>query len=373
MPRVIRSVIRSFAVGKRRYITLPFFHIGAHSRLSAAKSSFLLCVSAVKFLMNKIAIAIHGGAGTILSSQMTPDLEREYRGGLKAALNAGWEVLSKKGSSLDAVEAAVVSLEDFPLFNAGRGSVFTSEGKNEMDAAIMDGSSLRAGAVAFVTNVKHPVSLARKVMEKTEHVLLAGEGANQFASAIGAETETDEYFFTEHRWLQLQNAIAAGRVQLDHAEAVQGSKFKVQGHSENPHSKGTVGAVACDSNGDLAAATSTGGMTNKHFGRVGDTAMIGAGTYADDTCAVSCTGHGEYFMLGVTAYDVAARMKYKGIGLEAAARETIERLTEIEGEGGIIAIDAFGNIVMPFNSEGMYRGSMTEKNGAQIGIYSSIE
>ncbi len=313
--------------------------------------------------MNKIALAIHGGAGTILSSQMTPDLEREYRGGLEAALKAGWEVLSKNGSSLDAVEAAVVSLEDFPLFNAGRGSVFTNEGKNEMDAAIMDGSSLLAGAVAFVTNIKHPISLARKVMEKTEHVLLAGEGANQFASAIGAETASDEHFFTEHRWLQLQEAIAAGRIQLDHTVSVPGAVAT----GSNP--KGTVGAVACDTNGNLAAATSTGGMTNKHFGRVGDTAIVGAGTYADDVCAVSCTGHGEYFMLGVTAYDVAARMKYKGISLDAAASETIERLTEIKGEGGMIAVDTKGNIVMPFNSEGMYRGFVSSDADFQINIY----
>lgn len=307
--------------------------------------------------MAKPALAIHGGAGTILSSQMTPDLEREYRGGLEAALQAGWEVLSSNGSSLDAVEAAVVSLEDFPLFNAGRGSVFTSDGKNEMDAAIMDGSTLRAGAVAFVTHIKHPVSLARKVMEKTEHVLLAGEGANQFAAAIGAGTAPDEYFFTEHRWLQLQDAIAAGRVQLDHASA---------------RPIGTVGAVACDSNGELAAATSTGGMTNKHFGRVGDTAMIGSGTYADDTCAVSCTGHGEYFMLGVTAYDVAARMKYKGLDLETAARETIERLTEIKGEGGMIAVDTEGNVTLPFNSEGMYRGFIFGDGKIKVDIFRSI-
>jgi beta-aspartyl-peptidase (threonine type) len=313
--------------------------------------------------MAKSALAIHGGAGTIHGSQMTPDLEREYRGGLETALKAGWDVLSKKGSSLDAVEAAVISLEDFPLFNAGRGSVFTNEGMNEMDAAIMDGSAMRAGAVAFVKNIKHPISLARKVMEKTEHVLLAGEGANQFASAIGAETAPDEYFFTEHRWLQLQEAIAAGRIQLDHALSEPGAI------ATGSSPKGTVGAVACDSNGNLAAATSTGGMTNKHFGRVGDTAIVGAGTYADDVCAVSCTGHGEFFMLGVTAYDVAARMKYKGIDLDTAASETIDRLTEIKGEGGMIAVDIKGNIVMPFNSEGMYRGSVSGDGGFQIDIY----
>lgn len=304
--------------------------------------------------MNKAALAIHGGAGTIHKSQMTPELEREYRGGLEAGLKAGWDVLEKGGKALDAVEAAVASLEDFPLFNAGRGSVFTHEGKQEMDAAIMDGASLKAGAVAFVKNIRNPIKLARLVMERTEHVLLAGEGANQFAEQHGIHGEADEYFFTEHRWLQLQEAIAAGRVQLDHAVA---------------KPVGTVGAVACDKNGNLAAATSTGGMTNKKFGRVGDTPIIGAGTYADGTCAVSCTGHGEYFMLGVTAYDIAARMDYKGRSLEEAARETIDRLTSIGGEGGLVAVDSQGNVTLPFNSEGMYRASVSIDGIHSIAIF----
>jgi len=312
-----------------------------------------------------LALAIHGGAGTILRSQMTPDLEREYRGGLEAALKAGWAILESGGSSLDAVEAAVISLEDFPLFNAGRGSVFTHAGEQEMDAAIMNGANLKAGAVAFVKNIRNPVSLARLVMERTEHVLLAGEGANQFAEQIGIKTEPDEYFFTEHRWLQLQEAIVAGRVQLDHAEseppAVAG------GLASKPI--GTVGAVACDTNGFLAAATSTGGMTNKKFGRIGDTAIIGSGTYADDTCAVSCTGHGEYFMLAATAFDVAARVKYKGLSLEDAAKEAVDRLTAINGEGGLIAVDRHGNITLPFNSEGMYRGLITGSMPQTIAIY----
>ncbi|MGB7200919.1 MAG: isoaspartyl peptidase/L-asparaginase [Pyrinomonadaceae bacterium] len=304
--------------------------------------------------MNKIALAIHGGAGTILKSAMTPELELEYRGGLEAALKTGWNILEKGGNSLDAVEATVAALEDFPLFNAGRGSVFTHEGKNEMDACIMDGAKLKAGAVAFVKNIRNPVKLARLVMEKTEHVLLAGEGANQFAEQIGVPSEPDEYFFTEHRWLQLQEAIAEGRVQLDHAAA---------------KPVGTVGAVACGAKGNLAAATSTGGMTNKKFGRVGDTAIIGSGTYADEICAVSCTGHGEFFMLGVTAYDVAARMKYKGLGLADAARETIEHLTKIGGEGGLIAVDTLGNVTLPFNSEGMYRGFVNPNGELIVEIY----
>lgn len=304
--------------------------------------------------MTNIAIAIHGGAGTILSSQMTTDLEREYRNGLEAALKQGFTILEKGGSALDAVEAAVISLEDFPLFNAGRGSVFTHEGEQEMDAAIMDGHLLKAGATAFIKNIKNPIKLARLVMERTDHVLLAGDGANQFADEIGVETAPDEYFFTEHRWLQLQEALAAGRIQLDHSAA---------------KPLGTVGAVAFDSDGYLAAATSTGGMTNKKFGRVGDTPIIGSGTYADDICAVSCTGHGEYFMLGVTAYDVSARMRYKGIDLNNAAAETIQRLTKIGGEGGLIAVDSKGNITMPFNSEGMYRGWATSDSPLNIAIY----
>jgi beta-aspartyl-peptidase (threonine type) len=304
--------------------------------------------------MSKSTLAVHGGAGTIDRNKMTPELEREYRSGLETALNAGWEILHEGGSSLDAVETAVSSLENFPLFNAGRGSVFTHDGKQEMDAAIMDGAALKAGAVAFVRNIKNPVKLARMVMERTEHALLAGEGANQFAEEIGMKTEPDEYFFTEHRWLQLQNAISAGIVQLDHAAA---------------RPMGTVGAVAVDGSGHLAAATSTGGMTNKKYGRVGDSALVGQGTYADDVVAVSCTGHGEYFMLGVTAYDVAARMKYAGLSLEIAARESLYRLTSIGGEGGLIAVDAQGNITMPFNSQGMYRGSVISGGELQIDIY----
>ncbi len=333
--------------------------------------------------MSKTALAIHGGAGTILKSRMTPALEAEYRRGLEDALRAGWNILEKGGSSLDAVESAVCSLEDFPLFNAGRGAVFTHEGEVELDAAIMSGHDLKAGAVTFVKNIRNPVKLARLVLERTEHILLAGEGANQFAEQIGVETGPDEYFFTEHRWLQLQEAMAEGRVQLDHA-GEEGEKRR-RGEEETPpidtphsalrtpHSMGTVGAVACDVNGHLAAATSTGGMTNKKFGRVGDTAIIGAGTYADETCAVSCTGHGEYFMLGVTAYDVAARMKYKGLNLEDAARETVERLTSIAGEGGVIAVDSIGNVTLPFNSEGMYRAFVRPDGIIRIGIYNEAE
>jgi beta-aspartyl-peptidase (threonine type) len=305
----------------------------------------------------KTALAIHGGAGTIDRAKMTGELEAEYRRGLDEALRAGWQVLEKNGDAVTAVEASVCSLEDFLLFNAGRGAVFTSEGKVELDAAIMDGNGPRAGAIAFVRNIRNPVKLARLVMDRSEHILLAGDGANAFAAQEGAESADDEYFFTDQRWQQLQDAIATGRVQLDHAAAVQ-------------KPLGTVGAVACDSNGNVAAATSTGGMTNKKFGRIGDTPLIGAGTYADNaTCAVSCTGHGEFFMLGVTAYDVAARMKYSGQKLEAAAQSAIDFLTSIGGEGGLIAVDARGDLALPFNSEGMYRGHMRSGSEIVIDIY----
>jgi beta-aspartyl-peptidase (threonine type) len=309
--------------------------------------------------MTKTALAIHGGAGTILRSQLTPDLEREYRNGLAAALRIGHAILADGGAALDAVEQTVASLEDFPLFNAGRGSVFTHEGKQEMDACIMDGAKLRAGAVAFVRNVRNPIKLSRLVMDRTEHVLLAGEGANQFAESQGVAFESDEYFFTEHRWLQLQEALAAGRILLDHTGDISMAETTAAAAVPRVKPVGTVGAVACDSAGRLAAATSTGGMTNKKFGRVGDTPLVGLGTYADETCAVSGTGHGEFFMLGVTAYDVAARMKYKNVSLEEAARETIDRLAAVGGEGGLIAVDTHGNITLPFNSEGMYRGWVT--------------
>jgi len=306
--------------------------------------------------MAKMALAIHGGAGTILRSQMTAALEHEYREGLETAIKSGWAVLEKGGNSVDAVEAAVIELEDFLLFNAGRGSVFTHEGRNEMDAAIMDGHALKAGAVAMVRNIRNPIRLARQVIEKTDHVLLAGEGANQFAEMIGMHAEPDEYFFTEHRWLQLQQAMSEGRVHLDH-------------HVAKP--MGTVGAVACDSKGHVAAATSTGGMSNKKYGRIGDSPLIGGGTYADDVCAVSCTGHGEYFMLGVSAFDVSARMRYKNLPLEDAANETLERLTEIKGDGGLIAVDTEGNCTLPFNSDGMYRGWMTDAGQLNIEIYAA--
>jgi beta-aspartyl-peptidase (threonine type) len=319
---------------------------------------------------NKIALAVHGGAGTIERGSMSAELEREYRFELENALRCGWEILQKNGGALDAVEAAVIRLEDCPLFNAGKGAVFNNDGKNEMDACIMDGKTLASGAVASVQNIKNPVKLARAVLEKSEHVLLAGRGASEFAETLNIEFAPDEYFFTDLRFQQLQQARKENTVQLDHAaNEAQSPKSKVQNPKskvktanpkskiQNPKSLGTVGAVACDIFGNVAAATSTGGMTNKRFGRIGDTPIIGAGTYADNkTCAVSCTGHGEFFMRAVAAYDVAALIKYKNLSLEEAAREVVEKLKTIGGEGGLIAVDALGNVALPFNSEGMYRG-----------------
>jgi L-asparaginase / beta-aspartyl-peptidase len=329
--------------------------------------------------MSKIALAIHGGAGTILKSEMNAELEKDYRKGLSDALKVGRDILRKNGNALDAVEATTVELENFPLFNAGRGSVFTHEGKNEMDACLMDGARLRAGAIAFVKNVKNPIKLARLVMERTPHVLLAGRGADEFAREMQIEFEDDQYFYTDFRYQQLLKARELGVVQLDHTpdepvlieEVVSDPKFKYPEKSGNTNKPmGTVGAVACDSNGNVAAATSTGGMTNKKFGRVGDSPLVGLGTYADNkTCAVSCTGHGEYFMLGVSAYDVAARMKYKNLGLLEAANETIGYLTEIGGEGGLIAVDSMGNVTLPFNSDGMYRGFVTADGELVTHIY----
>jgi beta-aspartyl-peptidase (threonine type) len=318
--------------------------------------------------MEKICLAIHGGAGTILRSEMTDELEKEYRCGLQKALQTGWEILHSGGNAINAVEAAVIELENNVLFNAGKGSVFTHEGKNELDAAIMDGRTLKAGAAAFVRNVKNPVTLARLIMEKSEHILLAGDGANEFAREMNVEMADDQYFFTDFRYQQLLKARAQGRVKLDHSADEPETILE----SDLAKHLGTVGAVACDAKGNLAAATSTGGMTNKEFGRVGDTPIIGAGTYADNsTAAVSCTGHGEYFMICSAAYDVAARMKYKNLSLEKAAWETVEYLRKIGGEGGLIAVDRLGNVALPFNSEGMYRGYVQADGEMVVQIYKS--
>jgi beta-aspartyl-peptidase (threonine type) len=308
--------------------------------------------------MNKYAIAIHGGAGTILRSTMTEEKEADYKKGLEDAIVAGENILKAGGSSLDAVEAAIRSLEDCPLYNAGRGAVFTNEGKHEMDASLMEGKDLKAGAVTGVKNIKNPISLAKDVMQKSEHVFMACDGAMEFAKKVGAETRPDDYFFVQQRYDQLQEALKSDTIVLDHTVDKE-KKF------------GTVGCVALDVNGNLAAGTSTGGMTNKKHGRVGDTPMIGAGTYANNhTCAISCTGHGEFFIRSVVAYDISCLMEYKGLSLKEACRIVVqEKLVKIGGEGGLIAMDAKGNIDLPFNSDGMYRASKKADEGIYIGIY----
>lgn len=308
--------------------------------------------------MHPFSIAIHGGAGTLLRGQMTSEKETAYKSVLQEALDAGYNVLENKGNSLDAVTAAVTILEDSPLFNAGRGSVFTATGSHEMDASIMEGLTLKAGAVSLLKGIKNPILLARDVMEKSEHVFLAGEGARQFALELGYTFEDDAYFYDDLRYQQWQEIKDSNHFQLDHS-LKKDTKF------------GTVGAVACDAFGNLAAATSTGGMTNKKWGRVGDSPMIGAGNYANNaTCAVSCTGSGEYFIRGVVAYDVSCLIEYKGLNLAEAAAEVIHhRILKIGGDGGLIAVDKNGNVALPFNTEGMYRGYRKSNNESGIFIY----
>ena len=305
---------------------------------------------------SKLALAIHGGAGTIRRAELNAERETAYLDGLQHALRSGWEILQGAGTALDAVEAAVRLLEDNSLFNAGRGAVFTHDGRHEMDAAIMSGQDLRAGAVAAVSGIKNPVTLARRVMEETEFVLLCGNGAEEFARESKCEFAPPEYFYDELRHEQLLQALREHEVKLDHSSV---KKY------------GTVGAVARDAQGHLAAATSTGGMTNKRFGRIGDTPLIGTGTYADDkTCAVSCTGHGEFFIRTVTAYDVACLMKYKNLTLGDACNQIVNvTLRDMGGEGGLIAVDHSGNVVLPFNSEGMYRACITSDGAPHVAIF----
>lgn len=312
--------------------------------------------------MNSYAIAIHGGAGTILQSTMTSEKEALYKQALATAIAAGEAVLKNQGRSVDAVEAAIRALEDNDLFNAGKGAVFTNEGKHEMDASIMNGLDLSAGAVAGVKNIKNPISLAKAVMLQSEHVFMAGAGAEKFAQNVHAECMPDDYFYVQMRYDQLQAAKKSDRIVMDHTEDT----------FENGEKKfGTVGAVALDAFGNLAAGTSTGGMTNKKHGRVGDTPVIGAGTYANNnTCAISCTGHGEFFIRSVVAYDISCLMEYKGLSLKEACNVVVQqKLVKIGGEGGLIALDAKGNIELPFNSEGMYRASKKASEELFIGIY----
>jgi beta-aspartyl-peptidase (threonine type) len=314
--------------------------------------------------MSKFTIVIHGGAGTILKEHMTPDLEAAYTEGLKSGVDAGYAVLEQGGSAVNAVKAAIVVLEDNVLFNAGRGSVFTKKGVQEMDAAIMNGTNLEAGAVAGVRNVRNPIMLATEVMLHSNHVFLSGKGANDFAIKQGVKLEPDEYFFSQFRYDQWKSIRDSDNYSLDHThqrleELMRDKKF------------GTVGAVACDYEGNLAAATSTGGMTNKKYGRIGDSPIIGIGTYANNrTCAISCTGHGEPFIRAVAAYDVSCLMEYKGLSLYEAMNVVVnQKLVKLEGEGGMIGVDAGGNHAMILNSAGMYRAYRSSDGKNEIAIY----
>ncbi len=314
--------------------------------------------------MQTFSLVIHGGAGTILKEDMTPDLERAYSDALEDALNAGYAVLEQDGTAVNAVKAAIVVLEDNLLFNAGRGSVFTKKGVQEMDAAIMDGKTLKAGAVAAVRNVRNPIELAEEVMLNSNHVFLSGKGANDFAIKQGIKLEPDEYFFSQFRYDQWKIMRDSDNYSLDHTH---------QGLEELMKDKkfGTVGAVACDAFGNIAAATSTGGMTNKKYGRIGDSPLIGCGTYANNnTCAISCTGHGEPFIQAVAAYDVSCLMEYKGMSLQEALHEVVNvKLPKMHGEGGMIGVDAQGNTGMALNSAGMYRAMKKSTGEYFVGIY----
>jgi beta-aspartyl-peptidase (threonine type) len=303
------------------------------------------------------SIAIHGGAGTILRSNMTPEIEASYLEALEEALAKGEAILKQGGSALDAVSASVVSMENNILFNAGRGSVFSHDGTQQMDAAIMCGRRVDAGAVTAIDEVRNPILLCREILEKSEHIMLSAEGAKEFAKLNKLEFKPKDWFFSEFRHKQYLEALAEDRVQLDHSNG----NFKY----------GTVGAVAKDIHGDVAAATSTGGMTNKKFGRVGDSPIIGSGTYANnETCAISCTGNGEAFMREVVGHEISSLMKYANMNLsEACDKVVYEILPKIDGSGGLIGVDKKGHIVLPFNSEGMYRGFSKSNGEREIAIY----
>lgn len=314
----------------------------------------------------EFAIILHGGAGTILKENLTPEMEAAYRTTLEEAIRAGYTILKDGGSSLDAVQKTINVMEDSPLFNAGKGAVFTNAGTNEHDASIMDGKTLNAGASAGTTNVRNPINLARAVMDNSPHVMLSGKGAEVFAEEQKLDIVTPDYFYTQRRFDALQKVKETEKVEMDHDDKmafydsdIKDSKF------------GTVGCAALDKDGNLAAGTSTGGMTNKRWGRVGDAPIIGAGTYANNkTCAVSSTGWGEFFIRGIVAYDISALMEYKGLSLQEASQEVIQnKLTQLGGTGGIVAVDKNGNFSMEFNTAGMYRATMNDKGELEVKIF----
>jgi len=312
----------------------------------------------------RLGFIIHGGAGVITKASMTPEKEKEFRAKLEEAVLAGYKALQAGKTSLDAVEIAIRIMEDSPLFNAGKGAVFTNEGKNELDASIMDGKTLGAGSVAGLRHVKNPITLARAVMERSQHVMMIGDGAERFAKEQKIELVDEKYFWTQHRWDALQNILKEEKEKNEKVEKGKSESVKPSAASsavpsaQEPRNRfGTVGAVALDKNGNLAAGTSTGGMTNKKYGRVGDAPIIGAGTYANnDSCAVSATGWGEYFIRLGVARDIASLMEYRALPVQMAADTVIkQKLQKLGGDGGIVAMDKFGNMAISFNSEGMYR------------------
>jgi beta-aspartyl-peptidase (threonine type) len=341
-PAVLRPLRHAALVALASIVTLPMAATAAPSAAEQPATP------------RRLAIAIHGGAGVIAREQLGADGGAAYRQGLEAALDAGYAVLEAGGSSLDAVTTAVRLLEDNPLFNAGRGAVLAHDGRAYLDASIMSGKDLSAGAVTGVTTVRHPIDLARRVMEDSPHVMLSGEGAEEFAGLKGLERVPNDWFITPTRRQQLDRVLQGRSAPRNELQGL-----------------GTVGAVAVDARGDVAAATSTGGMTNKRWGRIGDAPIIGAGTYANNaSCAVSATGHGEYFIRSVVAYDICALVEYRGWSLERAAKEVVQgKLVQRGGEGGIIAVDPQGNLVLEFNSPGMFRGLRDSSGRRMVGIY----
>ncbi|WP_445732246.1 isoaspartyl peptidase/L-asparaginase family protein [Mariniflexile sp.] len=332
--------------------------LAAISLMVSCKKNSTAKIDNIQQKQSQFSIVIHGGAGTILKKNMSPEQETLYKTKLEEAIRVGYGILKNGGSSLDAVQKTITILEDSPLFNAGKGAVFTNAETNEHDASIMDGETLKAGASAGTTIVKNPIHLARAVMEYSPHVMLSGKGAETFAQEQGLEIVDPSYFYTEKSYNALQRVKNSQKTAF-YNEEIKGSKF------------GTVGCVALDKQGNLAAGTSTGGMTNKRWGRIGDAPIIGAGTYANNkTCAVSSTGWGEFFIRGVVAYDISALMDYKGLSLKEAAQEVIQKkIPELGGDGGIIAVDKYGNMVMEFNTSGMFRATMNDKGDLFIGMY----
>ncbi len=345
------------------YLIALFLLIGCKNKEKSSFENLNTSKNSIEKTEN-FGIVIHGGAGTILKENMSDSLEAAYKAKLKEAISAGYEILKNGGTSLDAVTYTINVMEDSPLFNAGKGAVFTHEGSNELDASIMDGATLNAGAVAGVKHIKNPIDLARDVMQKSEHVMLYGAGAEEFAKTLGYKLMDTSYFYTKNRYESLQKVLEKEKSKNEKKVSFEDSYIK--------NSKfGTVGCAALDKHGNLAAGTSTGGMTNKRWNRIGDAPIIGAGTYANNTtCAVSSTGWGEYFIRSVVAYDISALMEYKGMTLQEAASEVIqEKVPALGGDGGIVAIDKDGNVAMEFNTAGMYRATMNSEGELIIKIY----